>query len=496
MKKIYILLSLLSVMSFISSCYVDKGNYEYTTISDILIDGFDDTYVLKSLVDTLVVNPIVSTDYPKEDLEYNWIIYDSKNERDTISNEPNLSYFITKAPGNYTLFYYVYNKNNGYYNFTRTKLEVGTLFSRGHYLLKETENGNTDLDLYIAEGEKLDNIITNTYGSSISGSPRSMGILYDKSMINPDNNEKTNAHSLGIITYNDVIEVYRASDLRKVFDKESLFYEKHSATPYKFLTGVWNNDYISSDGLFFTSTRNQESGKFGFPRGESGGSDKIAYSETFLAAVYWDEHSKRIIHTNYNSQATVLVSDQFPTSGMDYECMAMVNCRGAVYGLFKDNTKTSAYKLYRIYASSFSGVPKVQSVVELDSSYGLVSARLFAGNEKTAQMIYFVKDNSLFYFDVTSNREYAVEIPGIAPGEEITYISNRHYNLTSPAFDYFVVATYKDSVYKLYMYNMVGGLPVGEPIHYVTGSGKIKEVHYLSYTFDYFYMLMGSGYSR
>ncbi len=112
MKKIKYLFLLLLFTSVIFSCYEDKSNYDYVSVSDIVIEGLEDTYSKITLVDTLKINPQITSSYTENELEYFWILQlgaDNKNADgfDTISREKNLSYFIIESPGTYDLYLYV-----------------------------------------------------------------------------------------------------------------------------------------------------------------------------------------------------------------------------------------------------------------------------------------------------------------------------------------------------------------------------------------------------
>ncbi len=64
--------------SVLCSCYKDLGNYDYHEINEVTIGkkGFDDTtYVLKSFIDTLRIQPEVEASMLQhpENYEYRWI---------------------------------------------------------------------------------------------------------------------------------------------------------------------------------------------------------------------------------------------------------------------------------------------------------------------------------------------------------------------------------------------------------------------------------------
>lgn len=477
------------------SCYVDKGNYEYTPISDIQISGIESGYTKISAIDTLKLSPVITSSYGNN-LEYTWLIYDALNNVDTLGKEKNLSYFITKPTGNYTVYLYVKSKTNGYYVHTNTSLTVGTQFTRGHYILKENSAGNTELDLLLDDDRFVSNILQSTQGEALSGAPRSMGILYDKQIIDPVSLNKVSTHCLGLITYNKKVNILRASDMRKIFDHSTMFYEEPEETPYKFLTGFWTNKYLSNLGTYSTNVTTPGSGILGFPTGVSGGSDHWAFSPSLLGMVYWDEINNRILWNNYNGTAYVINDLNYATSNLNYNCLFMGSFKGVVYGLFRDKSNSDKLYLYRLTTSSSSRPPVVNKVTEIDANSKLHTATLFASNQFSAEIIYFVSNNKLYYYDAVNNAEYEINAQGLPANETITFIANRKYNIDFPDFDYFTVATYNSGTYKVFMYNMVGGLPNGAPVRTRSGSGKVKETHYLGTYFDYYDVIAGLWYSR
>lgn len=491
-----ILIFLASV--FITSCYIDKGNYDYTEISDIEISGIETSYTKVSAVDTLKINPVIASSYG-DNFEYTWVLFDSQVKGDTIGKEKNLKYFVTKGVGSYTIFFYAKSKSNGYFVHESTSLTVGTLFTRGHYILKEDASGNTDMDLLLDDGRLISNILLNTQGSALSGKPRSMGILYAKQFLDPDLLTKVNSHCLGIVTYNKKVSVLRASDMRQLFTHSTMFFEETDDTPYKFLTGSEANIYLSSNGSYASSVAYvgaPSTGKLGFPSGESGGSDFWALSPLLEGMVYWDETKSRFLWSNYIGDANVFTDDVHPTSNLNYECLFMGNYKNVVYSLFRDKSNSARLVLYRITTSSYSASPKVEKVVEIAPSSKMHDANLFASNQYTADILYFVNNNKLYYYDAVNNVEYELAAAGLPASETITFISNRQYTIGTPNFDYLTIGTYNNGTYKLYMYNMIGGLPNGAPVRTTSGTGKIKETHYLGTSYSDYDLLMGKRYSR
>ena len=50
---------------------------------------------------------------------------------------------------------------------------------------------------------------------------------------------------------------------------------------------------------------------------------------------------------------------------------------------------------------------------------------------------------------------------------------------TSLNFDNIVIGTQKENTYTVYLYNIHGGQPYGEPIDQFSGEGKLKSVRYV-----------------
>lgn len=501
MKSIkYLLLVILAVSLF--SCYKDEGNYDYTDVGDIEIADFTTGMQFVSGLDTLKISPQISSEFSSANLEYRWLLYNDKNEVDTIGTERNLDYPVNLGTGDYSVYLYVKNTENGLYRHTSTVISVITAYSQGFYLLKEVSGGYTDLDLFKADGTLISDVLLKTQGNPVQGEPFSLGILYDHPFIDPDTQTKTYGTCLGLVTASGKAEIYRTSDMAKMFDQQTMYYGESTDIPYKFFTTMYYDGYLSSGGLYTQSLASSGSGLYGYPDGSLGGGEHYAYMMNSLGMIYWNDNTKQVIYTNYAQTPKVLSTMAYATSASNYECVYMGPCPKGAYGLFKDTSTSKLYLYYFTVASAFA-VPKMSKYVEVTSSSLLYNASVIGSNERVAQFIYFVNGNKTYCYDATSNAEFPVSFDGLPENEEITYFTNRFDYNTDEPFDYIDVATYKDGKYKLYMYETVGGLPAGEPVLSAEGEGKLKEVHYLNRsTPDLFwelyvgYLGMQYGYSR
>ncbi|MDR2413893.1 MAG: hypothetical protein LBD64_02775 [Odoribacteraceae bacterium] len=504
--------TLLTCALLLVSCYRDKGNYDYTPVSDIEISGLEESYILVTGVDTLRISPLVNTTYPESDLEYRWVLAKSTNSGNTVSDkftydtireQRDLAFPVTEPPGVYYLYCRVNNPRNGYAAFARTTLEIGTLYNRGHYILKETADGNSELDLLLEDGRLLPDILQSTRGATIPGAPRSLGMLYAKSLVDPNSWEKVRNHCLGVVTRAGQAVVYRAFDMYRAFDHQTLFFDEPADVPYKFYTSAYSCEYLSSAGLFSEHnasimTVGNTAGKYSYPETDvAGGSDHWAYSVNMWGALYWDESNHRLVHGNANGMANELISDDFPMPGATHDCLfAGTYGPDVIHALFRDNS-TGEYLLYTITIAFMRGAPAVTAVKSLPDPGRWANAALKASNETSANIVYFVHENRLFYYDVANDAEHAIDIPTLPDGE-ITHVAHRHFNFTdAPAFDYFSIATFANGQYTLQAYQMIGGIPNGEPVLVARGAGKVKQVQYLAPNASYSnFFFRGRAYSR
>ncbi|MCD0486696.1 hypothetical protein LPB86_00555 [Pedobacter sp. MC2016-14] len=490
MKKLFSLYAIILSAVLLVSCYKDESNYNLVDVNKITITGINERYVQITARDTLKINPTIGSGADAQLYEYAWIRYSALAPYgiiDTISRDRNLSYPVKGSPGNFHVIYSVKNKTNGLSGNFMLTLEVTSIYSKGHYFLKETEDGNSDMDLLIDDGTVLTDIVKKTNGASLLGKPRSMGVMYNRPVVDPYTLTRTNAHALGLITFDKKVGIYRVADMYQLFDHTSMFYAEPNDIPYKFYTNHAQSVYLSSSGVYTTSGIG--TGKYGAPVNEAviGASDQWAMAVGNVGFVYWDEINRRILFHNYQSIAMeITTTTNFPTTNLNYNCVFMGNTGNVVNILFRDRSdasKMSLYQLTSVAPSPFT-VPTVASIRNIASTSKLHTATYFGANERTAQMIYFVNANKLYYYNLTNNEEVAILPQGLPADETITYVSNRFNYYETPKLDFFTVATYKDGNYKVFMYNMVGGLPVGAAVRTASGKGKIKEIHHVGTTYN------------
>ena len=161
--------------------------------------------------------------------------------------------------------------------------------------------------------------------------------------------------------------------------------------------------------------------------------------------------------------------------------------------MFEDGNIAGKHYIYQLVLGIDPSNP-IEKVTEVATSSKLNGANLFAVNELTAKVMYFVNDNQLYMYDLIQNTEELLRPTDMTTGEEITYISNRYWSGSDNAdknFDYLVFATHKDGKYKVYLYEILGGKPYGKPVRVLEGEGKVVKMHYVDpsmsmVSYDYF----------
>ena len=153
-----ILIGILSVVLF-TSCYEDKGNYDYTPVENVHIGEMASKYTI-GFGDTLKINPkcISLTDTTEiVDWEYLWKIGQVK----VIGNELNLRY-VADTVGSFTAFLQITNPETGLSYFREFLLSITSPYSMGWMILTKRAEG-TALDFLSPETREIEGVKQQVY---------------------------------------------------------------------------------------------------------------------------------------------------------------------------------------------------------------------------------------------------------------------------------------------------------------------------------------------
>ncbi|MFO3725825.1 PKD-like family lipoprotein [Butyricimonas muris] len=514
-KKISYILTLWVLVVFASSCYEDKGNYDYVEISEVTTTGLEESYSKIAFQDVLHIEPTVTSDRAGDEFEYLWTLNLTKGsgttsdiielKLDTIGYERVLDFPVNLKQGYYDLILRITNKGNGVDVYHVMSLSVITTFSEGFYLLKDMGN-STDIDLHTWDNSKITDILQKKDGEALPASPVSLGIDPLYCFLDESTGEYVITKALTICTDNDV-RIMNIEDMSTIYTHNTMFHngEVPEEKPYYVWRNVNGVGYISDQGAYFSAQLATQqllgTGKFGFPAmvdEEDSKPNKNGSVSTGAYYFYFDELKDRFLCLDYNGGLKALANKpkdseeeaKYVPNGIKHKLKAFVrNYVGNVdagFALFEDADVAGKHYLYSMaldYDDNPTTYNPIKKVTEIASDSKLNTATLYASNELTAKVIYFVNSNKLYMYDTELNTEEELQLQDFAIGEEITYVSNRYWTWTDDKehnFDYLVIATHKTGKYKVYLYEVLGGKAYGKPKYVFEGDGKVVKMQYVS----------------
>lgn len=481
--KRYFVIVLVYCLSLLTACFKDDTVVatDESIIDDITITGLKDTTVI-AFSTLLELEPEV-TGYTEDELTYAWYVYGGELPVEggyrtvKIADTKKLSYQVDLKQGSYTLVFEATHKENGYTALSEMGLKVSTAFSQGFYILKETAEGKTDLDLYNNDSKEfMSNVLEITQGEALMGAPRELGVLYGKAYVDPETAEAGGATVLFVASGENEMACFRTEDMMKVFDRSTILFDEMAAdeVPYCVATTSMWNFYFSSKGVrgdtpSGSSLVGGATGKLGFPEGE--GASMFIQACDGSGLLYWDENVHRLRYCDSSIEEVEYFGseinwDEVSPVATGWNHLAGVN---TLWYIFEDFTG----QRYLVFVDTKHTVTEVR---RLDPDSHLAQADLIAGNGLTSYSIYMVHNNQLWMYSLEDGAEVALS-PTSLPAGEITYLVDLYF---SSSFDYLVIGLQNGNEYVLYMYQIEGGQPYGAPEHIIQGEGKVKKVRYVS----------------
>lgn len=490
MKNI-LLAGLLFCSCFLAGCFKDESTLATREVGDIEIEELKDKAVISYCGMRLEASPVVKTDYPESELSYAWYYFGGGESEYTngyrehpVMEGKDLSYEVNLPSGRYTFVFEVTAKN-GYMRTQEMNVSVSTDFSEGFYILKETAEGNTDADVFTDRGLS-ENVLLQVTGASLEGKPTNISMTYIHPYVNDENLELETDNMVHIFTEKGY-GAFRSEDLKQVFDCSNAFFGEvaEDENLYVVASGIFCLYMVSSKGVYSCYGGEMSSmgstGQYGFPVG-TGGSKFFQALGMGMDLIFWNDAEHQLNSIDYNG-IEVLALEYDLKEGMKaerLECIASgknyTSFEGTLWFLVEDNETAVRY----LYIVDDYGAVSIQ---QLDASLHIARGKQVAGNALQAKLIYALDDNRLYVYNWETQTEQEVSLPGIASGEEITYVSNQFLNIGSKSddFDCLVVATQQGDKYKVYFYkDLVGGYPMTPTDRIAEGEGLVKSVRFMS----------------
>lgn len=511
-KRIYNILSICLFVLLASACYDDKGNYDYHEISTIKTEGLEKSYTKTSYQDVLHLEPTVTASGGESDFDYLWTLNLTKGSGttsnkieivlDTIGTERILDFPVNIKQGYYDLTLRVTNKSNQLETYEVMSLSVTTKFSEGFYLLKDMGN-STDVDLHVPDNSVVNDIFLKMDGERMPAAPVSLGLDPGYCFIDDATAEHVITKALTVCTENDV-RISNIEDMSTIYTHNTMFLsgDAPEEKPYYVWRNAYGVGYLSDQGAYFSTQAAVwdllGTGKFGFPAMVNEEEDTKPNRNGVFAEYcfyYLDELKGRFLYLDFNGGLHTYSdldkdNNEKPnkpngiTHHLKFFGHNYLSNTHTGYALFEDENTAGKHYIYQMVLNTYPYNP-IEKVTEVAASSKLNGANLFAMNELTAKMLYFVNNNQLYMYDLEQNTEEPLNPTDMATGEEITYISNRYWTGDTDAddnFDYLVFATHKDGKYKVYLYEILGGKPYGKPVRVLEGEGKVVKMHYVDHS--------------
>ena len=224
----YIGFSFVLAMFLLTSCFDDKGNYDYKEIGEAVIkaipgvtDNGDKLVCLENEHIQLTPELEFKEGTTAEDYEFIWYRYPQQpqgtyqhyEQGDTLAMTRNLDYRIVDSPRDYWLVYKVINKKTGAQNEQRFEFIISAV--NGWIVLDEDAAGNGDLQII-----RDKDIVEGGNGQ----------VVKDYFSVNNGGKKMQGARFIGICTNSSVSNLYVYSDEGAYIMDASTYKEREDAT--------------------------------------------------------------------------------------------------------------------------------------------------------------------------------------------------------------------------------------------------------------------------
>lgn len=503
-----ILFGLLSIAIMFSSCMKDLGNYDYKTLDEFEITGVEQNYSV-----TLLENLTIPASINATGGNYSaaWFIvmadkdagFSDNTIADTISRDFVLDIPFRFSPGTYSLYLKVTNDETGVAKYAKTSVTASTKFSTGYYLLKETADGNSEMDLHYPDGKTVENMIAELTGNSLSGKPRTLTYLNDFSYLNEQTGNK-DVNFLMIPVSEDAMITFNMTDMSIARTYDQWFYgDAMDVDKISHMSNLgFSYGMFTSEGLF----SNYQNAMWGmYSVGKYATSADIMYDGTvnyscgphvchFTADNYtYDSVNNQIIDVDYNGGVAPITMEYPPLLAGQQATVETfqddVIYMGGLYASVTDNLVIVCEKedksRYWYYGTceqqNTSQKFNIVNKAEFEAGSVFQTADLYATCRLNGTYLYAASGNDIYALNPENGYSVKLEFPSM-PAGEITYMDTMWYETYNSAtsYNYFVVATYNGGNYTVAFYDMVGGEPVKDkaPVKVLTGKGKIKSVQH------------------
>ncbi|ASZ13853.1 hypothetical protein KTO58_04860 [Chitinophaga pendula] len=470
---------LLITMLLFTACYKDKGNYNYTQIAEMTINGLPDT-LNTLLLDTLQLQPSVTQQgVSNGNYSYDWFVIDYKaNTRTSVANTLALRMPVTTGIGTYPLVFRVTDKNTGISSSKEVTMIVKSLLSNGALLLEEGPQGGDlsqvtpDYKVYrnlysqINKGERLIPPLKGILGSYNDNNRYQQQVIFivagtDPVLLDVQTYAKKGVLSQQFQTPPATMEpsFYNCNNDAYIINSGKIYgMQGATSNPIKFVAPMAGNykaaPYLHPLYSWFAAfaTYDEANGRFAY--GKKSGGDLLFYPPATGASAFdLNKIGKKYVYAA-------------PTAS-NYVLWIMKDSDGSLH-------------IYIVNPDSNSADAAIQYVAVANAP-AMQTATAYTASAKVPQL-YYSAANQLYLYDYKANT--ARHLYTLPAGENITalqLIPDKTANgWTYTTQNKLLAVSWNGSESKLYYFDIedTGLLKSNTPVKVVGGFGKIISLFY------------------
>ena len=508
MKYIYYLMTVLVVGLLFSACY-DKEN-TIRRLPDLVIGNVASGSVKTG--EPIEITPTCTMGGEEVECTYNWYRYHG-SLAELISEEASLEWRVDTI-GSVTLQVEATHVETGIQSLLSFTYTIGPRIDRGWLILKETSDGNTDMDVSLVQAngtEFATDVLSLALGQPMRGRPVSVLSTDNYMWYNPETGSAENYQVCLTPVSEKEILMYRVADEKVLVRNEDLFFEvpdfaSGSIEAYMKLS---NNASLIHDGRAHL----MQQGTAAFMPALLGNYHlapyQVCYGYSNPMLVYDELNSSFGLLQSSSNMSTVMEIKYFDNayrdldelrispSGMNADLIYMGQTDGSIdpehltnygtaYALMqkkddRDNLLLYGLTSYEWYTGAYSPI-RFARTIPVSRCEAFATADFYTMHQ-TRNQIYFIKDNQLSYYDIDDDT-FVMNIHTFEG--EVTYCkyiaNNYDYNESSwsgplydSRFDRLLVATSSGTGYTIHSFNWFvnGGLTLVPDLE-MRGEGKVR----------------------
>lgn len=497
----------------VSSCYEDVGNYDYTEAETITISGIDASYDRIAAVESISIDPTVTSTDPNASFDYFWAIYETNVQGyaptlDTLNHTRELDVIVTQEAKKWVLVFGAKNTNTGLTKTVTADLNVSTTFTTGWFVLKD-DGTDADIDQLLTPDTIVPTLLasdvySNMNGQKLQGKAKLLSFISSYKSFVADPNKVGNTRTLVAISEEDISFTY-LNTMKEIRGFDEFCFE----TPARRDVGFFGYSagqasyYVMNDGqLHNIYNMSSNVGAFNIPATKDATTATYHLSDyaatSIAASLYFDEQSSSFM-THLMGQSTMTAVGDATTTNMsatntnkDLMYLGVTAAYGTMphVAVMRDKTKPN-----QVITSIITGT---YAKLSFKNDTVASTSKLLNGtnitNSLDERVIYFKNGSEVWSRNLANGYEQLQFTA--AAGEEITMIRHRKYTTASDKtyiHNYVIIGTADSSGnYKLRFFRKTGGNLNAEPDFTIEGEGRAKDILFISpkvneYTYGYGY---------